>query len=510
MKRTPFSELGPLRVRFAPSPTGELHLGNARTALLNRLAATKSGGTSLVRVEDTDQARSKFAYEIDVLSGLLELGLAPDEPYWKQTMRLETMNEHAGALWDSGWVYPCFCSEETLERERLSRLAAGLPPRYSGCCAKLSNIEARDRIIAGEPYALRFRVEAFSDGEAIVFDDWFKGETRVPPDAFGDFLVIRTGGVPNYNFAAVFDDQMQGITCVLRGEDHLTNTARQILLHKALAKITGKGRLPRFAHHGLLVDSDHKKLSKRGGALSVRSLLARGIPAGAVVAYLASLGGGLSPDGLEAVFAAGPGEDGRPDMHVLAEHFSFDAMGSGPAVFVPGELERLAEKWLHKTPAPAVRRAYVRFAPPPDWFAKLSEAAADRVVDAARANATGLADLSDALAPFHPDGLAYPPEAVRAILDAGETAKSLLDALREGFAGLIPPDGIETISPDAIQGLFKSVQTATGIKGKSFWKTLRLVLTGREHGPELAALLAAPAPADALARIDRAKTLFSR
>jgi glutamyl-tRNA synthetase/nondiscriminating glutamyl-tRNA synthetase len=247
---TNFKTGGPWITRFAPSPTGTLHLGNARTAVLNCLLARQSGGKFLLRLEDTDQERSTFAAEAGILWSLAWLGLTPDEPVRHQSLRLPLYRQAVDILLGRGLAYPCFCSESELEHEREQAAARNLPPRYSGRCADLSADERTDRLARGESHVIRFRGSCDTD---IRFTDLIKGEITVPGTAFGDFVLLRSNGWPSYNLAVVVDDMDMGVNLVLRGEDHLTNTARQILLYRAFERTA-----PAFAHHGLLVDPDGK------------------------------------------------------------------------------------------------------------------------------------------------------------------------------------------------------------------------------------------------------------
>lgn len=221
---------GPWITRFAPSPTGVLHLGNARTAALNFLLARQSGGKFLLRLEDTDQERSTFASEAAILWSLAWMGLTPDEPVRRQSLGLQRYAGAVRILVEHNLAYPCFCTETELQQEREAAAQAGLPPRYSGRCAALSPDECAARLARGDTHSIRFRNTRQTD---IHFTDLIKGQITVPATAFGDFVLLRSSGWPSYNLAVVVDDIDMGVNLVLRGEDHLTNTARQILLYSA-------------------------------------------------------------------------------------------------------------------------------------------------------------------------------------------------------------------------------------------------------------------------------------
>ena len=260
-----------MRVRFAPSPTGTLHIGSARTALFNFLHARHCGGSFIVRSEDTDVARSEARFEDAILADLRWLGLEWDEgpdcggpfgPY-RQSERRESYQQAAAGLLDNGHAYHCFCSDERLEELRAESLAAGRMPRYDRLCHGLSADEVASRIAAGEPAAMRLEVP---EGEVVV-DDLIRGPMTFHSDVLGDFIIVRSDGMASYNFAAAVDDAAMRITHVIRGDDHMTNTARQLLVLRALG--TPDEQLPRYAHHSLILGAEGGKLSKRQGATAV-------------------------------------------------------------------------------------------------------------------------------------------------------------------------------------------------------------------------------------------------
>ena len=257
-----------VRVRFAPSPTGTLHIGSARTARFNFLFARHAGGDFVLRIDDTDAARSHDRHEDAILADLRWLGLDWDEgpdvggpcgPY-RQSERLPGYRTAADELLACGHAYRCFCTEERLVELRAKARVEGRGQRYDGRCRGLAPHEVQRRLDAGEPAALRFRIP---HGD-IVVDDLIRGPVVVGADAVGDFIIVRSDGVAGYNFATVVDDRDMGITHVIRGDDHLTNTARQVLLFRALG-----APVPGFAHHSMVLGTDGGKLSKRHGATAV-------------------------------------------------------------------------------------------------------------------------------------------------------------------------------------------------------------------------------------------------
>ena len=322
-----------MRVRFAPSPTGRLHVGNARTALFNWLLARGSGATFILRIEDTDTERSTRESENAIVRDLRWLGLEWDEgpeiggsrgPY-RQSERLHLYQSYAKELMSTSRAYYCFCSADQLEADRQEAVAAGRPARYAGTCRRLLTEEVHARLAAGQRAAIRFKVP---DDQEVVFTDLVRGEVRFHTDVIGDLIILRADGYPAYNFAVVVDDALMEVTHVIRGEDHISNTPRQLLLYEALGFTP-----PAFAHLALVMGPDHSPLSKRHGATSVAEFRARGYLPEALVNYLALLG--WSPRG-------GDGNELMP-AHELARRFSLDRVGHSAAVF---DEEKLA--WVNR------------------------------------------------------------------------------------------------------------------------------------------------------------------
>lgn len=451
----------PCTVRFAPSPTGSLHLGNARTAVLNYLLAHRSGGRFLLRIEDTDAERSSFAAEAELLFALAWLGLVPDGPVVRQSTRLARYQAVARQLLHAGRAYPCFCPEERLAAERAQALARGEAPRYSGRCRRLPQAEALARMDAGEPHTVRLAVEPAT----VAFTDAIKGPVEVPTSAFGDFVLLRSTGWPSYNFAAVVDDLDMGITVVLRGEDHLTNTARQILLYAALGATP-----PVFAHHGLLVDRHGKKLSKRSGATTVLAAREAGIPPLALAHYLAAISGAVA------------GNAPATSLEELAERFDPASLGRGNAVFLAEDLAQLAARAFRLQDPAAICQRLDETLPADDPWHSLAEAERHALVAALAPEAPSLEALR-ALLPIatHPAPL-YCAEAIPAAL----RSRAALAAVLEELAPL-PADA--RLAPAEAAALLRRASARCGAKGRAFYHPLRLALTGIHHGPELAVVL---------------------
>lgn len=464
-----------MRVRFAPSPTGHLHVGNARTALFNWLLARGGHGTFLVRIEDTDVGRSTRESEAAILRDLRWLGLDWDEgpdaggpagPY-RQSERLHLYESYAKELLSSGAAYHCFCSTVQLDAERKAAVAEGLPARYAGTCRRLTADQAQARIAAGERPAIRFRVPADRD---VVFEDIVRGDVRFQTDIIGDPIIVRADGHPAYNFAVVIDDALMEVTHVIRGEDHLSNTPRQILLYEALGFSP-----PAFAHLSLVMGPDHSPLSKRHGATSVTEFRAKGYLPEALVNYLALIG--WSPR------IAGGDDEELMAVDELARRFSLDAVGHSAGVF---DEEKLA--W--------VNRHYLKFADPAR-IAELSVPFFNEAGVRMAPTALGIEFLAGAVAMATasvdrlnqiPGRLAllfdYEPE--RALADPrvgdemrAEGPRAVATALAEELAGA------PRLDRDRFRAVANQVKARTGQKAKALFHPIRIVLTGRAEGPEL-------------------------
>jgi len=328
-----------VRVRIAPSPTGPFHIGTARTALFNLLFARRHGGTYIVRVEDTDTARSTKEFEADILAGLAWLGLAADEgvvaegergdrgPY-RQSERSERYTAVANELRAKGLTYPCFCTPGDLDAERKAREAAKLPPRYSGRCAAIPAETSAARIAAGESAALRFRIKP----GVVVIEDLVRGRVEIDSDALGgDLVILRADGTPLYHFTVVVDDADMGITHVIRGEDHLSNTPKHILLFEALGV-----PLPKFAHLPLILNPDRTKMSKRKSQTALVDYRAEGFLVEALINFLALLG-----------WSTGS-EDEVLSIDELQERFNLEHVQKAGAVFDRTRLEWLNGQWIRR------------------------------------------------------------------------------------------------------------------------------------------------------------------
>ncbi|MGH9142794.1 MAG: glutamate--tRNA ligase [Vicinamibacterales bacterium] len=460
-----------MRVRFAPSPSGQLHVGNARTALFNWLLARHSGGTFILRIEDTDAERSTRESETSIVRDLRWLGLDWDEgpdiggahgPY-RQSERLHLYQSYAQELLSADAAYYCFCSTAQLDLDRQEALAAGRPTRYAGTCRRLSRDQAASRIAAGEHPAIRFRVPEERD---VVFTDAVRGDVRFQTDVIGDPVIVRADGSPAYNFAVVIDDALMAVTHVVRGEDHISNTPRQILLYEALGFAP-----PVFAHLSLVMGPDHSPLSKRHGATSVAEFRAKGYLPEALVNYLALIG-----------WSPGGGDELLP-IAELARRFSLEGVGHSAGVF---DEEKLA--WAN--------RHYLKSADP----LRLAELALRFFNDAGipmTPDAGGLAFLASAMpmASASVDRLSEVPPRLAFLFDYDATVtlddgQVLAEMRAEGARAVVNVLAEELataprLDREKFREIANRVKARTSQKGKALFHPIRVALTGRAEGPEL-------------------------
>ena len=459
-----------MRLRFAPSPTGQLHVGNARTALFNWLLAHGKDGTFVLRIEDTDAERSTRESEASILEDLRWLGLDWDEgpdvegphgPY-RQSERLHLYESYAKEMIGSGHAYYCFCSPQQLDAERRDMLAAGRPPKYSGTCRNLTEEEARRRVETGERPVIRFRVP---EGVEVSFDDLVRGDVTFSTEVIGDPVIVRSDGRPAYNFAVVVDDALMEITHVIRGEDHISNTPRQLLMYQALGFTP-----PSFAHLSLVMGPDHTPLSKRHGATSVAEFRERGYLPEALVNYLALIG--WSPGGDEELLP----------IEELARRFDVANVGHSAGVF---DQEKLA--WMN--------RHYMRAATPARLAAEsLRYFLRAGFVEGRTPEAMDYLGSLLPLAVGSVDRLEEIPDRVRfvfaydpaAALGKPEVAATLDEpGAREVIAALADEIREPLLDRDAFRAAATRVRERTGQKGKSLFHPIRVALTGEGGGPEL-------------------------
>ena len=461
-----------MRVRFAPSPTGHLHVGNARTALFNWLMARGRGGTFILRIEDTDTERSTRESEAAILEDLRWLGLEWDEgpdvggphgPY-RQSERLHLYRTYAKDLIDTGRAYHCFCSSEQLEAHRQKALAAGLPPKYPGTCRNLSKADAEARLASGEKAVIRFKVP---EDREIVFEDLVRGPVRFHTSVIGDPVLVRSDGNPAYNFAVVVDDALMEVTHVVRGEDHISNTPRQILLYEAFGFTP-----PRFAHLALVMGPDHTPLSKRHGATSVAEFRGKGYLPAALVNYLALIG--WSPGGDEELLPA-------PE---LARRFSIEAVGHSAGIFDEEKLAWVDRHYLRLADPVTLAPLAVEYLRAAGFVTDPDHAALDYIARVLPM-ATGSVDRLDEIPARLAFLFGFDPAAALARQDVREVVNHPGGA--EVIAALARQlqDAPRLLDREAFRGMVNVVKQQTGQKAKGLFHPVRVALTGEAGGPEL-------------------------
>ena len=488
-----------MRVRFAPSPTGKLHVGGARTAIYNWAFARANGGTFILRIDDTDPTRSTEENTQVILRAMRWLGLDWDEgpevggdfgPYW-QTERMDIYREAAMRLVAEGKAYYCFCTPEELEAAR--KAAAERHDSFQGyqrTCRNIDPAEAQRRVDAGEPYTIRIKVP--DDRGDVVVHDAVHGDVTFNAKELDDFIIFRSDGTPTYNFATVVDDAAMGITHIIRGDDHLSNTPRQVMVYEALDAPT-----PIFAHISMILGPDGKKLSKRHGATSVEEYRDAGYLSDAFVNYLALLG--WAPDGESTVIS----------RERLASEFSLEHVSKNPAIMDPKKLDFVNGEYLHAMGdeefardvlLPQLVAAGLETEGSPsrnaDWYALLARALKPR---------TTLSPEVTKQSRFlytADDELSFDEKSVKKWLGK-QGARQALEAAREALLGI----GEDEWSPDTIEATLDPLPERLGMgKGKVF-QPIRVAAVGCAVSPGIGETLALLGREHTLARIERALPL---
>ena len=454
-----------VRVRFAPSPTGFLHVGGARTALYNWLFARANGGTFVLRIEDTDADRSTDASTQAILDGMRWLGLSWDEgpgvggeygPYF-QTERRAHYERRAAELLASGHAYRCWCTAEELAARRAAQAERGEDPRYDGACRRLSESEREAKGASGAPSALRFACPA---GGESAWDDVVRGRVSFRNDVLDDFVLVRTDGLPTYNFACVVDDLDMRISHVVRGDDHISNTPRQLLIYAALGATP-----PVFAHASMILGPDGKRLSKRHGATSVEAFGELGIVPEGMVNFLALLG--WAYDGKQELFS----------LDELAKVFTLEKVGANPAVFDTQKLEwvngqhlkRLDEaERVRRVKAFLATRGHAIDARGEDWCTVFVRALGERLRTLVDAETVGAFALDDAVTV---DEEAF----------AAAVAKPGARAATEALADRVQAD--TEFSLASLEAATRALATERGMKAGELIGLARLALTGQKTSP---------------------------
>ena len=487
-----------VRVRFAPSPTGKLHIGGARTAIYNWAFARANGGTFILRIDDTDPTRSTDENTQIILRAMRWLGLDWDEgpevggdfgPY-AQTERLDIYKEAAKKLWDAGRAYPCFCTTEQLAADRAAAQARKDPFQgYQRRCRDLSREEAQARIDAGEPYVLRIKVPA--DRGDVVIHDAVHGDVVFDAKELDDFVIFRSDGTPTYNFATVVDDAMMGITHVIRGDDHLSNTPRQVMVYEAL-----EAPVPTFAHISMILGADGKKLSKRHGATSVEEYRDAGYLSDAFVNYLALLGWSLD------------GETTVIPRDVLASQFSLERISKNPATFDPKKLDWMNAEYINAMSdadfADQIMLPELHKAGLIDDGFEADETWVDALAAIVKPRTKMPADAVGVAAPVFATAqtLEYDEKSVAKGL-AKEGMGAVLDAARAALEAV----SANAWTPEAIDGALEPLPEALDAKKRIVFQAVRVSVCGNMVSPPLGETMSLIGKDDCLARIDRARAL---
>jgi nondiscriminating glutamyl-tRNA synthetase len=490
------------RVRIAPSPTGPLHIGTARTALFNFLHARHTGGTFVLRLEDTDVVRSTIEFERDILDGLHWLGLDWDEgpevagepargphaPY-RQMERLPSYAAAAQRLLADDLAYPCFCTPDELDADRAAQEAAKQPPRYVGRCAALTPEERRAREAEGRRGALRFRV-----GQGVVgFDDIVRGRVEIDvANLGGDFVIVRADGNPLYHFTVVVDDAAMGITHVIRGEDHLSNTPKHILLFRALGY-----DVPAFAHLPLILNPDRTKMSKRKSQTAVGDYIAQGFVREALVNYLAFLGWSTGTE--EEVLA----------LDEIIERFDIAAVHKGGAVFDRDRLEWLNGQWIRRLAADDLIDRLRPFLEAERAAGRIERVPDDEEVRALlpviQERLPTLGAVGDLVGFLWVDEVSIDPAQLIPKRWEVETTREGLRAARDVLAGI----GAVSWEAEELEPPLRALVESRGWKAGDLFMAIRVAVTGRTATPPLFDTLVALGQRRVLARLDHALAVLA-
>lgn len=465
-----------IRVRFAPSPTGPFHIGGARSALFNWLLAKKSqGGKFILRIEDTDQARSTKESEENIKAALRWLGIDWNEgidvggPYgpYRQTERLELYRQFTEQLLAEGKAYECYCTDEELEAERQALLAKNAMPIYQGKCRHLSEQQKAEYIAQGRKPTIRFRTPL---DEQVVFDDLVRGKMSFDSNGIGDFVIVKSDGIPVYNYAVVLDDAMMHITHVIRAEEHLSNTPRQVVLYQALGF-----KIPTFGHISLILGKDRTKMSKRHGATSVDQYRKLGYFPEAIVNFLALLG--WAPNSEEEIFS----------KEELIREFSMERVAKNPAVFDIDKLNWINAHYMKQADPAAVlemalehlvEAGYVQADIAGEEKKKLIAFVA--VIQDHLSYAAQVVDYAELY--FNDDVKVTDPEALEIMRD--EEAAAVIALFKEKL------NALENIEAQTVKPVLKAVGKELKVGGKKVFMPIRIAMTGQMHGPDLASLIA--------------------
>ena len=468
-----------VRVRIAPSPSGNLHVGTARTALFNFLFAKKNNGKFVLRIEDTDAERTSQEYIDNIFDSLKALGLNWDEgpdvggpfgPY-TQSERFDIYPKYVQQLLDSGFAYECFCTPEELEAEKEEATRNKKPYVYSKKCENLTEEEKAKLRAEGRKPAIRFNIakaqKAFHDSSILKFNDLVKGELHMDTNLLGDFVIQKSNGAPTYNYAVVIDDMLMKISHVIRGEDHISNTYKQILIYEALG-----AEVPKFGHLGMILAPDRSKLSKRHGATAVSDFVKEGYLTEALINFVALLG-----------WAPSDGEEIKP-VDKIAEDFRINEISSSNSIF---EYDKL--KWMnsHYIKMLSMEELKKRLLPYLEKYnlSELTDEQFTRMIEVTREPLILLSDITDAVTYFFGETVDIEPEVQTEVLDTETSQEVLKEYLEQSKDWEYTEENLHE-KLDAFRGFFKE----KGIKPKVTMWAIRAAVTGRTRGADMTATLA--------------------
>ena len=471
-----------MRLRFAPSPTGPFHIGGARSALFNWLLAKKSGGKLVLRIEDTDLERSTQESEDNICAALKWLGISWDEgvdvggPYapYKQTQRLELYTKYAEELITQGKAYYCFCTDEELAAQREACSKRGETPHYTGGCDKLTPAQQQERLAQGIKPTVRFKVP---QGQDIHIPDLVRGDVVFESDGIGDFVMLKSDGIPTYNYAVVIDDYLMKISHVIRAEEHLSNTPRQVLLYQAFGWET-----PVFGHVSLILGEDKTKMSKRHGATSVDQYRQLGYLPEALINFLALLG--WSPSGEKEIMS----------VEELIQEFSMDGVAKNPAVFDMKKLNHINEVYIRALEPAAYFDKCLPYLEQAGYTAGRDEQWLRGIVALTQERVPYLSKVVDEVQMFFNDTFDFEDQAAQAVLTE-TTAEQVVTIFIEQLQAL------EQTTAADVQAAIKATVKASKLKGAKVYMPIRVALTGNVHGPDLAQIVALFGVDKAIARM---------
>src|SRR5579864_4368965 len=476
---------GKVRVRFAPSPTGYLHVGGARTALFNWLFAKHCSGTLVLRIEDTDLERSTAEMVDGILQGLHWLGIHWDEGPYYQTQRVELYRNAAAKLIDSGAAYYCFCTKEQLEARRAKAAEECRPPRYEGTCRKIDREGALRRKNAGEAAAVRFAVP---ESGSTSFDDAVFGKVEFANPELEDFVLLRSDGSPTYHLSVVADDIDLRITHIIRGADHISNTPKQVLLYQALS-----APMPVFAHVPLILGADKTRLSKRHGATSVMAYRDEGIVPEAFRNFLALLGW-TPPEGSPEILG---------DQELI-RLFSLDAISRSDAVFDRAKLDWFNTEYIRSYPAdsllPLIEDEWAKAGVNVD---RRNQTWLLSTIDLLKPRARSLKDFAGSFRAFFSDKFEPDPAAVEKFLKEA-SVRQLLVELSERYAAL------SDFSEQETERVLRDFAAEKQVKAGALINGARVALTGQGVAPSLFAVMSALGKAQIVTRLENVEELVNR